>query len=597
MAMRILLTFSILLILPTLAFSAALDLQQDAEGWTIFTPSSDTRVMYVSATGNNTTGTVYTSANHPDWTHPQSPSGTINSFASFAAAYANVRQGYPDWVLFKRGDTFYDQLVVMKSGRSVSEPLFVGAYGSSGLSPLLKLPDGTADGISLVPTSAYAYSQQYVGVQGIRFYSYTRNPDDPGYSKNTGADGIDIYGRYMNNILIEGCGFSYGNNNRVSGIAGYGLATDITFRRNLFTNNYSEESHSMGLGAGYTENFLLEENIFDHNGWLIKSNDGDAYNKTDGQACAHNHSTYFSGDKNSIFRGNISLRPSSIHFKHAISAGPVSVENLLHDNNLLVDGEIGFDVAGNGPDLGVGIKSYTASNNIFYKIGLSDMTERGVSWAMAPANVGAEGANIYSNFVLNKDLPTTIGDVGLVLGIDAAGTYTTLNNTSVHDNVFMSGPGAGFALWVKKTGVGSTIQNNYFEVQDNNYKMLYSELPEGEATAYSFIGNQYFKASGGKLYKTSSTTEIDHTQWQTLFEPTATFTEMEFPDETRSVETYMASIGETATIDAFIEKCRSQDRYNWDTRFTAPVVNAWIKKGFNWSLWNRHSLGQGLMIQ
>ena len=42
----------------------------------------------------------------------------------------------------------------------------------------------------------------------------------------------------------------------------------------------------------------------------------------------------------------------------------------------------------------------------------------------------------------------------------------------------------------------------------------------------------------------------------------------------------MSSIGETSTIDAFVEKVRSQDRFNWDTRLTADTVNDYLKAGF-----------------
>jgi hypothetical protein len=43
----------------------------------------------------------------------------------------------------------------------------------------------------------------------------------------------------------------------------------------------------------------------------------------------------------------------------------------------------------------------------------------------------------------------------------------------------------------------------------------------------------------------------------------------------------MASIGETATLEAFYAKCRAMDRYKWDERFTADAINKWIKGGFD----------------
>ena len=42
----------------------------------------------------------------------------------------------------------------------------------------------------------------------------------------------------------------------------------------------------------------------------------------------------------------------------------------------------------------------------------------------------------------------------------------------------------------------------------------------------------------------------------------------------------MQSLSQTATIAAFIAKCRAQDRYSWDTDYTAEVVNDWLRAGF-----------------
>ena len=568
---------------PVLA--AALNLQKDAAGWTIFTPSSDTRIMYVSATGDNATGQIYTSANHPDWANPLAPSGAISAYATFAAAAANIRTGYPDWVLFKRGDTFYDQVTeFFKSGRSASEPIHIGSYGSSGLSPLLKLPAGsTGQGIKLSPSSWVDYTQRHIGIQGIHFYSYTRNPSDPGYVKNDGTDVLDIYGRYISNILVEGCIFRYGANNRVSGEISYGRLLDVTLRRNLFLDNYSEAGHSMGLGGGSTENFLAEENIFDHNGWLIKNYSGDTSDRVDGQATAYNHNVYFIGDKNSTFVNNISLRPSSMHFKHAIAAGPYSVEALLYNNNLLIDGEIGNDIAGNGANLGVGVQDLTFSNNVLYKIGLSNTTGRDISWGITIANVGERGAKVFSNLVLNHGLPDGMGDTGLLLGGYGDGDYTTriLNNVDIYDNIFYGGTGTSYSIRMLRTGANSKIRNNYFRrTTSSRNRTMYAEISSTDAMTHEFAGNQYYTVGGNSGGYRTATAEYTATQWLSNFEPTASFTEKVFPDDTRSVETYMTSVGETGTLDAFIAKARAQDRYSWDPLFTADAVNDYIRAGF-----------------
>ena len=58
---------------PARYTGSALDLPIDNNGWTIFTPSSDTRIMYVSVSGNDSTGAVYNSKSFSDLFNPSLP--------------------------------------------------------------------------------------------------------------------------------------------------------------------------------------------------------------------------------------------------------------------------------------------------------------------------------------------------------------------------------------------------------------------------------------------------------------------------------------------------------------------------------------------
>lgn len=567
-----------LLLTPHTVLAAALNLPKDTEGWTKFTPSPDTRIMYVSANGDNDTALVYTSANHPDWANPQSPSGTINSFATFAAAYAHLRSGYPDWVLFKRGDTLYDTVgQVEKQGRSTSEPILIGAYGSSGLSPLLKV--GSVRGIFVSERDPFAY----LAVQGIRFYAHTRNSDDPEYNAvDNGNSGVELSGRYMSNILIEGCAFMYPRGNIVRGEYLYDRARDIEFRRNLFLNSYQiATSHAQGLVGSHTENLLLEENVFDHNGWLIQSIPAqelpEGWNEqTGGQATMKNHNIYLGNDKGTIIKNNISMRPSSIHFKHAVYTGvssgiaPIPVENLMHDNNLLIDGEVGVDVSGNNLEVGVTVKNYTCKNNVIYKLGLSKPTNRGLAWAIGLSGFGDDGGTVHDNIILNNNVPLDIGFTGIIFN-------GPVKNLDIYNNIFYSGVSPCRLIDVAGEGVNTTIRNNEFRSFSapgvGTPRMMYAVVP---TTGYAFSSNAW--SGNGTFNDNEDIYSLE--QWQTSREPSASIGAKVYPDNTRTIETYMASIGDTATLEAFIERCRAQDRYNWDTRFSANTVNSWIRAGF-----------------
>ena len=100
------------------------------------------------------------------------------------------------------------------------------------------------------------------------------------------------------------------------------------------------------------------------------------------------------------------------------------------------------------------------------------------------------------------------------------------------------------------------------------------------STSWSFSANKYFSSkTDGTRFRVAGVDKSD-AEWATLTSDNSLFEQVSFPDPTRSIETYMASLGETATIDAFIAKARAQDRYNWATRFTADAVNDYIRAGF-----------------
>lgn len=106
-------------------------------GWTVFTSSVDSRIIYVSDSSGN------------DANNGLSPATPKKSLG---AGYALLRNGYPDWLLMARGDTFHytgtgtSALGLTggtnwnKSGRSNDERMIWGAYGDESLPrPIIKM--------------------------------------------------------------------------------------------------------------------------------------------------------------------------------------------------------------------------------------------------------------------------------------------------------------------------------------------------------------------------------------------------------------------------------------------------------------------------
>ena len=102
----------------------------DGNGWTVFTASSGTGscsartytgtcVFYVSSSGGSDLN---------DGLSPTTPVQTIAKAASL------LRNGYPDWLLLKKGDTWTNDTFgyLSASGRSAAEPMLPGAHGAPG---------------------------------------------------------------------------------------------------------------------------------------------------------------------------------------------------------------------------------------------------------------------------------------------------------------------------------------------------------------------------------------------------------------------------------------------------------------------------------
>jgi hypothetical protein len=53
-----------------------------------------------------------------------------------------------------------------------------------------------------------------------------------------------------------------------------------------------------------------------------------------------------------------------------------------------------------------------------------------------------------------------------------------------------------------------------------------------------------------------------------------------FPDPDRTIATYMASLGQTATLDAFMTQVRAQSKNNWRAEYTSKAVGDYIRGGF-----------------
>lgn len=259
------------------------------EGFTPITPSSDSRLIYVS----DSQGT-----DSNDCLAPATPCKTI------VAGRNKMREGFPDHLYLKRGDVWRHQILDrFPSGRSLSEPAVIAFYGASGPRPKLE---------NISPSTIGRDEVRFIHIIGLEFSAYKLDPAHPEFTGSGSANIVMIANH--RDLLFEDNRFNYievvahkfTNDQGVTGVP-----RNITLRRNIWTGYYFNESsyqrdkRPSNIYAGVWDNFALIENVFDHGGWnaTIKGAGANMYN--------HNIYLQEGVTTNTLIKGNIITRGSS----------------------------------------------------------------------------------------------------------------------------------------------------------------------------------------------------------------------------------------------------------------------------------------------
>lgn len=547
---------------------------RDAKGFSILKPSADSRLIYVSASlGDDATAKVYSPSSAEIGSDPLEPKGPILAYKGIDAALAQARSGYPDWVLLRRGDSWTrTSTISARSGRSASERSLLGAYGPATTArPLIR--SGTVDGLQ------FWKNVRFAAAVGLHFLAHQRDPqstDFVGWSAVKAPSGFYSYTSDAvspnRTILVEDCVFRFYSNNLVQGTE---HTHDVVVRRCQFLDDYSASSHAQGM---YTNDasLLLEENLFDHNGWFKQQATSGQNNQAEGQATMFNHNTYFTNTSGTIFRRNLFLRASSIGTK--FTANPpgaqdqVMVTNVLLDDNLYVEGEIGVSAGGN-TDNGTGhrFKNFLIANNVFIEIGRARPTNRSLGWGVDV--IDWEGGEVKGNHFLHY------GDA-TVKGIYAIHVSGHTRDLLLERNVVHGLTASAFAVTID----GDPKQNlswkqNQLQLAGTQMGLV-STAVTGAALACS--GNVYatdrtpttshfsIKGSGVDFAGWTSQTGETGAQQKTL----------SYPAPGRTVESYLGSLGQPQTLAAFVAEARKQSRGDWREAYTASAVNRYLRQGY-----------------
>jgi hypothetical protein len=533
----------LILIIVFFSFSLQAEVSQDSEGWTVITASPDTRIIHVSSSmGSDTNNGL--SESHP--------------VETLERGYSLLRDSSPDWMLLRCGDEWYENIPpIGKSGRSADEPILISSY-NSGARPLIKSEES-----SVISNDGHVFPEHTFFI-GLDLYSYKRDPSSVDYDESvTSNRGIRWVGG-GNDILVEDCCFRFFSGGLVVQKYTGPQLSDFSLRRSIITDSYSTNSHSQGFYASHVDGLLVEECIFDHNGWLIQGTGDNS--QEGGAATMFNHNTYFNECNDVIFQGNIFLRPSSMGNKMC-SNHPDSSTGILFDNNLYVEGEIGIGIGGNTEDPSR-FNDVIIRNNVMLHIGRSNPTSRNFGWYL---EISDNNNCIVSNNCFVHQ-PWYTNTYAINIG-GASEENILISNNTIYDIRYQ-------AIRVNVNTAWNNIQIFENTIQDDTLGPL-MVYQSGDFEEASYYDNTYYTSDSSSFARLDGE-YLTFDEWVSESGETgATNEEIDFTDPNRTVESYYSSIGGDGTFEGFIEEARQQSKSDWNPAYTASAVNDYIREGFD----------------
>jgi len=545
----------------------------DESGWSIITPSDDSRLIYVSSsTGDDETAEFYAPR---DIDLVEAP-GAIKPYKTIEAAIENAREGYPDWVLLRRGDEWkvYEPIYA-RSGRSPSERFVVTSYGERNQRPAIK-----SDASETIRIWS---GRSYVAIVGLELDAYRRDPSSPDFPGWGAADesiGLRVFSpedSTMGTIIIENNDIKFFS--KGISINGQGDKLDIVIRRNIVRNSYSERDHSQGIYASHAS-ILLEENVFDHNGWY-KKQESDGSEESEGQATKFNHNTYFSDTYHTKFINNIFLRSSSIQNKWASNSDKnstidsINSHDLLMEGNLYVGGEVGISAGGNTDyNTGPRWRNVTIKNNVLLAIGRDQPTNRTLGWYMEVSDW--QGGSICGNYMLNNDnaLVTNLYGINLI----GHSSDVSISENTIH-GLLRDVPSdkTGAISLDSETKNNITIENNNIQLSDSQMRVVIAH----NNTDVTYNGNRYYSDADPDLWFSIDGSDENFDSWQaSTGDINSTADRDQFSEPPRSFETYLSLIGASGSIDTFVDLVANQSKQDWSRDLTAQAIAEYIREGY-----------------
>lgn len=504
----------------------------DAEGWTIFNPSPDSRIVYVSSsTGNDANSGL----------SPAAPKRTIS------AALPLIRDKMPDWLLLKRGDQFPAPMYWSTSGRSGSEPAVLGAYGTG---PRPMVVASNAKGLMILGDDPI----NHVAIVGIHFKDATWNGQQVGQDQPVGIQVI----RRGKDLLIEDVRIEGFAHNLV--VQGWnGKFVDVKVRRSLLLDGFTTDPEGGGTNSFFMnyDGLLLEENVFDTSDahWAM------------GRRLSHNVYATENNTERTIVRGNIARNAGRANF--SIRSGGLVENNLSVAGAQHMTAGISYATVSNSARFVNNVLLETRNNGNGQPLG------RGISAAKS------RSVEIIGNIIAHGTLG---GDHRAVV------IYPEVDSVRIEQNVIFNWtnqnpPSEGnftIDLDYAPTGPVVIVGNEVQQLRPANLIRI-AQPPQNMAGVMTVGQNRYSSPLSQSLWFWRGNQVMGLSQWgNAVADGTSVAQLVSYPDPGRTVGTYWASVlrASNASTEDFFAAVREQSRANWRSELTAPMVNAYIRAGF-----------------
>lgn len=492
------------------------------QGWTVLEPSEDTRFVFVSSSSGNDSNSGY------------SPNKAVKTFER---AKELVRGDSADWMLLKRGDVWHEGIGVWNiSGRSAEERLVITSYGDEAERPKIVVSSGN------VITGGVIADVNHVAIVGLHMAG-----DRP---EQATARGI----RWLSegeNLLIEDC-YLEGFKDNVTCEALNGEFLNFALRRSVIVDSWSTDGHSQGLFVIRTTGVVIEENVFDHNGWNEQIAGADP--------SQFNQNIYVQKGVTGVeFLGNITARASGAGVQ--LRSGGNAIDNLMYANPLGM--RFGYRTVDWPTEQATG----EIIGNVVLGGEMSEVDGAGIGiWIEKTADAQVR-ENVIAHFV--------------------EGTITrafTLNafarNLTLADNVVYN--------WTDSNGTGLAIKSSVrdgslIHFVNNKWTMPGSErvISIVDIEGMDFASNTVFGFDSNDDVFHIEGSVMNHGEWNDQSYVGHDDLELPiFPDSRgRDLDMYAQHLG-FADADAFLAAARNQSRTQWDTELTGRAAAEWISAGY-----------------